>query len=123
MANPAELRSALGLGLLYTLVLVAAAALSDWIGLGGLYLVSLVSGLTDVDAITLTTLRLFTREELSATLAVNVVVIAVLSNMVFKSALALLIGGAAMARHAIAGMGAISIGLILAWGLVHLFGF
>lgn len=122
ISNPTELRGALTFGALYTVVLLTAAVMSDWVGKGGLYLVSLVSGLTDVDAITLTTLRLYAQEALDMPVAINVVLIAILSNMVFKSTLAVLIGGRAMARHAIAGMGAISFGLVAAWGLARLAG-
>jgi uncharacterized membrane protein (DUF4010 family) len=48
MGNPTELRTALGFGLMYAVVLLAAAWLSDWLGTRGLYAVALVSGLTDV---------------------------------------------------------------------------
>ena len=119
MGNPTELRPALGFGLLYGVVLLAAAWLSDWLGTRGLYAVALVSGLTDVDAITLSSLRLHNLDKLSVTVAVNVIVLAVLANLVFKSVLTLAIGGWQMARHAIAGMGALGLGLVLAWAIMH----
>jgi uncharacterized membrane protein (DUF4010 family) len=119
MGNPTELRTALGFGLLYGVVLLAAAWLSDWLGARGLYAVAVVSGLTDVDAITLSSLRLFNLDKLSATLAVDVVALAVLSNLAFKSMLALVIGGWPMARHAIAGMGAAGLGLVAAWAIMR----
>jgi len=53
MKNPTEIRAALGFGVLYALVLFAAAWLSDLVGSRGVYAVALVSGLTDLDAITL----------------------------------------------------------------------
>src|SRR3569832_2240715 len=59
MANPTELSTALGFGLMNAIVLLAAAWLSDWLGTRGLYAVALVSGLTDVAAITLSSLRLY----------------------------------------------------------------
>lgn len=119
MGNPTELRPALGFGLMYAGVLLAAAWLSDWLGTSGLYAVALVSGLTDVDAITLSSLRLHNLDKLAVTGLVNVVTLAVLSNLVFKSALALAIGGWRMARHAIAGMGAVGLGLIAAWAIMR----
>jgi len=119
MGNPTELRTALGFGLLYGVVLLAAAWLSDWLGARGLYAVALVSGLTDVDAITLSSLRLHNLDRLSATLAIDVVTLAVLSNLAFKSALALTVGGWPMARHAIAGMGALGLGLVAAWAIMR----
>ena len=117
--NPTELRTALGFGLMYATVLLAAAWLSNWLGTQGLYAVALVSGLTDVDAITLSSLRLFNLDKLPAAAVVNVVVIATLANLFFKSLLALIVGGHRMARHAAAGMGAVGLGLIAAWAIMR----
>ncbi len=117
MSNPTELRTALGFGLMYAAVLLTAAWLSDWLGTGALYLVALVSGLTDVDAITLSSLRLFNLDTLPVAAVVNVIVLATLANLAFKSVLAFVVGGHRMARHAAAGMGAVGLGLILAWAL------
>ena len=119
MGNPTELRPALGFGLMYGVVLLAAAWLSDWLGNSGLYGVALVSGLTDVDAITLSSLRLHNLDKLSVAVAVNVITLAVLANLVFKPALTLAIGGWRMARHAIAGMGAVGLGLVVAWAIMR----
>ena len=119
MSNPTELRTALGFGLMYGVVLLAAAWLSDWLGTRGLYAVALVSGLTDVDAITLSSLRLHNLDTLSVGVAVNVITLAVLANLAFKSALTLAIGGWHMARHAIAGMGAMGLGLVVTWAIIR----
>jgi len=119
MGNPTELRTALGFGLMYGVVLLAAAWLSDWLGNRGLYAVAVVSGLTDVDAITLSSLRLLNLDTLSAAVAVNVITLATLANLAFKSALALFIGGWQMARHAIAGMGALGLGMVVAWAIMR----
>jgi uncharacterized membrane protein (DUF4010 family) len=119
MGNPTELRTALGFGLMYAVVLLASAWLSDWLGTRGLYAVALVSGLTDVDAITLSSLRLFNLDMLSVTVVVNVITLAMLANLVFKAALALVVGGWQLARHAAAGMGALGLGLLLAWAIMR----
>ena len=119
MGNPTELRTALGFGLMYGVVLLAAAWLSDWLGTRGLYAVALLSGLTDVDAITLSSMRLHNLDKLSVSVLVNVITLATLANLGFKSALALIIGGWPMARHAIAGMGAAGLGLVLAWAIIR----
>jgi uncharacterized membrane protein (DUF4010 family) len=118
MGNPTELRTALGFGLIYAVVLLAAAGLSDWLGNRGLYAVALVSGLTDVDAITLSSLRLHNLDRLSVQGVVNVITLATLANLVFKSVLTLAIGGWPMARHAMAGMGAAGLGLVAAWAII-----
>jgi len=117
--NPTELRTALGFGLMYGVVLLAAAWLSDLLGTRGLYAVALVSGLTDVDAITLSSLRLHNLGTLSAGVVVNVIALAVLANLVFKSTLTLAIGGGQMARHAIAGLGTAGLGMIVGWAIIR----
>jgi len=119
MGNPTELRTALGFGLMYGVVLLAAAWLSDWLGTRGLYAVALVSGLTDVDAITLSSLRLHNLGTLSVAVVVNVITLATLANLAFKSVLTLSIGGWLMARHAIAGMGAMGLGLVVTWAIIR----
>ena len=116
VTNPTELRTALAFALLYPLVLMGSAWLHDVAGSKGLYLVALVSGLTDVDAVTLSSLRLFTVNELSATLAVASIALAVIANLAFKIGLVLIVGGGTLARRAIPGL--IAIGAGLAVGLL-----
>ena len=115
IANPTELRTALGFAALYAVILLLSAWLSDVMGNEALYGLALVSGLTDIDAISLSTLRLFNLGTLPAMNVVNVILLAVLANLVFKSALTISLGGWAKMRHAVAGMGAVALGLIGAW--------
>lgn len=88
--NPAELGSALWFGALYALVLFAVAAVKDHFGSSGLYVVALLSGLTDVDAITLSTANLVKSGRIAADTGWRLILLASLSNLVFK-------GGAVMA--------------------------
>jgi len=111
VSNPTELRTALAFGLLYGIVLLISAWVQDWAGSQGLYLVSLASGLTDVDAITLSTLHLFNLGKLPDNSAVIAVVLAILSNLVFKAGLVVTIGGKALARRVLPGFTAIALGL------------
>lgn len=115
MKNPTEMRAAIGFGLLYAGVLFAAAWLSDLVGDQGLYAVALVSGLTDVDAITLSSLRLFGLGNLQETQVITTVLLAMLANIAFKSGLAASIGGAALARQILPGMAAVAAGLVAGW--------
>ncbi|MHB1085359.1 MAG: MgtC/SapB family protein [Thiobacillus sp.] len=119
MSNPTELRTALGFGLMYAVVLLAAAWLSNWLGARGLYAVALISGLTDVDAITLSSLRLHNLGRLTVPVVVNVVTLAILANLVFKSVLTVTVGGWKMARHAIAGMAMVGLGLAITWAIIR----
>ena len=115
--NPTELKTALGFGAAYALVLLAAAWLSDFAGNRGLYVLAFVSGLTDVDAITLSSLRLYALERLELVATVTAVGIAMLANLAFKLGLAAAIGGRALALRAAAGMASVALGLLagLAW--------
>jgi uncharacterized membrane protein (DUF4010 family) len=54
--NPAELPTALSFGAFYAFVLLLAAELTERLGSAGLYAVASASGLTDVDAVTLSSL-------------------------------------------------------------------
>ncbi len=116
-SNPTEIHAALGFGLLFVVVLFCAAWLSDIAGSGGLYIVSVVAGLTDIDAIALSSLRLLNMEKLSSEQAVISIALAFISNMTFKFGLAFAIGGIALARHIAIGFIAIvsgvTIGLLL----------
>ncbi|MBI5330024.1 MAG: MgtC/SapB family protein [Betaproteobacteria bacterium] len=118
LSNPAEIRSALFFGGLYSLVLLASAWLARLLGEQGLYVVALASGLTDVDAITLSSLRLFGIGQVSGPTLATVVMLAVLANLAFKSMVVAVINGWRVARHTGAGMGAVGAGMILAWWMM-----
>ncbi|OHC71478.1 MAG: magnesium transporter MgtC [Rhodocyclales bacterium RIFCSPLOWO2_02_FULL_63_24] len=112
VTNPTEIRTALTFGALYALILVLSAWLQDVAGNRGLYLLALASGLTDVDAIVLSSLRMFSTDKLSAAQTVTAITLATLSNLAFKTGLVLVIGGAALARLTLPGLAAIAVGLI-----------
>jgi uncharacterized membrane protein (DUF4010 family) len=84
--NPTELKSALVFGGIYAIVLFAVAAAKTHFGERGLYVVAAISGLTDVDAITLSTMNLVNASTLSPSDGWRLVVIASTSNLVFKAA-------------------------------------
>ena len=109
--NPTEIRTALGFGALYAVVLFCSAWLSDVAGTKGMYAVALASGLTDVDAITLSSLRLFSIDQLSAGQAVTAIALAVLSNLTFKAGLIVTLGGWKLARLTLPAMLAVAAGI------------
>ena len=111
-SNPAELHTAISFGLLYVVVLLGAAWMADIAGSQGLYAVALVSGLTDVDAITLSSLRLFNIGQLNEQQTVTAITLAVLSNLAFKFGMVIFIGGWVLARQVVIGFGAIACGML-----------
>jgi uncharacterized membrane protein (DUF4010 family) len=114
--NPTELKTAMSFGLLYALVLLAAAWLQDIAGNSGLYIVAVVSGLTDADASVLSTLRMFNLDRIVLEDAIIAVTLALLANLVFKIGLLMSIGGKPLARQALPGL--LMIGAGMGLGLV-----
>jgi uncharacterized membrane protein (DUF4010 family) len=112
VTNPTEIKTALTFGGLYALILVLSAWLQDVAGNRGFYLLALASGLTDVDAITLSSLRMFSMEKLTAAQTITAITLATLSNLTFKTGLVVVIGGAALARRTLPGLAAIAAGLV-----------
>jgi len=114
LTNPTDLPVALGFGAAYAVVLLAAAWLNDLAGVAGVYAVALVSGLTDVDAISLSSFRLFGDGRVTAPGAVMAVVVALCSNAVVKATIVFVAGGASLGRRCIAGFGAMTAALLAA---------
>lgn len=117
--NPAELKSALMFGGLYAIVLLLVAAAKHWLGETGIYLVAAVSGLTDMDAITLSSGRLAERGRLDPESVWRAVVLASISNLVFKTGLIWTLGGRRLALRAAAWFAPIAgtgLALIALWG-------
>ncbi|MGK9164672.1 DUF4010 domain-containing protein [Inquilinus limosus] len=96
LGNPLELWSALKIVLLIVAVLVLSKILDAALGVAGLYLLAAVSGLADVDAITLSAARL-TQGGLDVAAGAAVVLIAAGVNTLVKAGLAVVLGGRAMA--------------------------
>ncbi len=113
--NPAEMHAAIGFGLLYVAVLLGSAWMKDVAGSQGLYIVALVSGLTDVDAITLSSLRLFNLGQLSEAQTVTSITIAFLANLTFKFGMVIFIGGRELAKLVATGFGLMTCGVLLGW--------
>lgn len=95
--NPAELRPALVFAGLYAAVLLALAATKRYAGDAGLYAVAFLSGLTDMDAITISTARLVAQAEPASGLAAQdgwrLIVVASMANLFFKASIAGCVGG------------------------------
>jgi uncharacterized membrane protein (DUF4010 family) len=101
MQNPTQFGTALLFAAFYALILLAAAWLSDVVGSGGLFALSFISGLTDVDAITLSSSRLALQGSIEMTAAATAITLAVTSNVLFKTAVAVMVGGPALGRIAV----------------------
>jgi uncharacterized membrane protein (DUF4010 family) len=94
--NPTELRAAITFGVLFAGVLLAVATARHYLGDRGIYGVAAISGLTDMDAITLSTSRLAAEGVIATTTAWRAIIIATIANLVFKAGIVALLGGPAL---------------------------
>jgi uncharacterized membrane protein (DUF4010 family) len=95
--RPFDLATALGFGAFLGLVSVLTEASRQWLGATGLYALALVSGLADVDAITLSLARMNASGTVSDDIAVRAIGAAVIASLGAKVALAWTAGGASFA--------------------------
>jgi uncharacterized membrane protein (DUF4010 family) len=84
--NPLQLGTALRFGALLGVILLLSEGMQEWFGDEGIYALAVVSGLMDVDAITVSLSRL-ARESLSEQTAVVGIVLAAATNTLVKGAL------------------------------------
>ena len=99
-SNPFDLVSAIKFGLLYALILLVARSAQLYFGDTGVYISSLLSGLADVDAITISLAQLSDAGTVSMTVAAQSIVIAVIANTIAKGAI-VVIGGASPLKRAL----------------------
>jgi uncharacterized membrane protein (DUF4010 family) len=90
--SPFALGPALKFGLFFGFVLYIAKLFQILFGDTGIYIASLVSGLADVDAITITMASLANTGDVTSVVAVSAITIAVCSNTVVKGGIAYLFG-------------------------------
>lgn len=113
---PSELRAAIAFGLLYALVLLAVAAARQHLGDAGLFTVAAISGLTDVDAITLSTAQLVKSGDLAAGTAWRAILVAGVSNLVFKGGTVVALGSKRLRKPVLVGFGvATVVAALLVW--------
>ncbi len=108
-SNPFDLLSAIKFGLLYGLVLLISRAAQMYLGDAGLYISSIISGVADVDAITLSMAELSRNDLIEMPKAALAIVLATLSNTTIKGGIALAMGGKALRKPLSLGIGAILI--------------
>jgi uncharacterized membrane protein (DUF4010 family) len=89
---PSDLRAAIVFGGLYAAVLFAVALAKEHLGERGLFAVAALSGLTDVDAITLSTAQLLKAGRLDLDTGWRLILTGALANLVFKAAAVAVLG-------------------------------
>jgi uncharacterized membrane protein (DUF4010 family) len=114
--NPSELKTALVFAALYVVVLLLATAAQDRFGDRGLYVVAVLSGLTDMDAITLSTARMLESATVTAEQTWKVILVAATANLVFKGAAVAVLGSRGLLWRILLTFGIIAAAnLLLVW--------
>jgi uncharacterized membrane protein (DUF4010 family) len=114
--NPFHLKRAVGWGLALATVLLVSAAARSWFGDRGLLVAAGLSGLADVDPITLAVSSQVRGVGLSATTASLAILLAVGANTLAKGAFAWVSGGRAFGQKLAVMLGAsLAVALLVAW--------
>ncbi|MCR4405971.1 MAG: MgtC/SapB family protein [Anaerolineae bacterium] len=101
VSNPFELSPAIKFGLLFAAILFISKAAQVYLGNVGVYLSSIVAGLTDVDAITLSMSRLASEATIPQVIAARAIVLAAMSNTVVKAGIMAIMGTSSLRRYAL----------------------
>ncbi|HSI65670.1 MAG TPA: DUF4010 domain-containing protein [Candidatus Saccharimonadia bacterium] len=94
---PSEMKGAVMFGLLYALVLLGVAVARHNFGQAGLFTVAAISGLTDMDAITLSTANLVNGNHIDPGTGWRIILTGGVANLVFKGIMVATIGSRALA--------------------------
>ncbi len=98
LANPFEFGIALRFGALLALILWLTKVLEEGLGSVGIYLTAAISGIADVDAITLTLAKLAHDPAVLETAALGILLAAAINTAV-KGTMAVVIGGSSMGKY------------------------
>ena len=112
---PYSLRTALGFGLFLAVISVTVPTAREWFGREGVYVIATLSGLADVDAITISLAMLFKTNELPISIASTAIFIAILTNLVVKAGMVIAAGNKHLGCVVITGYLAAAVSGLLTW--------
>lgn len=116
--NPSELKAAIIFAWLYALVLLAVAWAQENFGTRGLFVVAVLSGLTDMDAITLSLSDMVNRGHIEPGNGWRLILVAAMSNLVFKAGTVAVLGNKKLLGRVVVLFGiaiAVSLAVIFLW--------
>jgi uncharacterized membrane protein (DUF4010 family) len=111
--SPSNLRAAIVFGLLYGAILFAVAAAKEQFGDAGLYAVAAMSGLVDVDAITLSSAHMMKEGRIGVDIGWRLILVGVVSNLAFKAGAVALLGSAILRKRIALLFGLTTVGAVL----------
>lgn len=118
LRNPVTLKSALQFAALYAVIVFIAKVLIDRASEAALSVVGAVSGINDVDAITLAMANEVARQGLDPTVAAQAVLAAVTVNTIVKAGMAIILGSKLHGRSVGAVLGPAAVAGVVAWVLL-----
>jgi uncharacterized membrane protein (DUF4010 family) len=116
LRNPFDFWMAARFGLILAAVMVLSRALRTWLGDPGVLLVAGLSGLADVDAITLAIAR-FAPEEVALDVGAAAIMLAAVANTLLKGTIALANGKRTIILPIVMGLGCQLLAIALGYGL------
>jgi len=117
LANPLRLTTAVSFGLLLGIVIIAVQLAQDLFGTGGVYGASLISGLVDVNAITLSASELAKVGNVPERVAAVAIILATVVNTGSKAMLAYSLGDKGLRRKVLPAFGLIILAGLISGGL------
>lgn len=106
LRNPLNFNVAIQFALIYAAILWLVKFASDRFGDTGIYIASVISGLTDMDAISISMAKM-SRSDQNYDLATNAILLAAMSNTLVKFGIALVVGSVSLRKTVSFGFGAI----------------
>ena len=113
LSNPLRLKTAITFGLVFAVVLVVVEAANEYFGSAGVYIASILAGITDVDSITLSVSNLSLKGLLDARVAAIAIILATIMNTIAKAVMAMALGTPRL-RHLVL----IAFGIVVLTGLI-----
>lgn len=113
LSNPLRLSTAISFAIAFSVVLILARGTNEYFGDTGVFVTSVIAGIVDVDAITLTVSKLASSVQIEATVAAIVIVLAALVNTAGKAVFAISLGARDLRKPVL-----ISFGIVLLVGIV-----
>lgn len=114
VGNPLRLRVALQFGAMYAVIVFLVKATIAAKGNAGVLVLSGLSGLIDLDAITLSLSQMLSAGTLSTTIASQGILLAILANTIIKAGMAALFGSSALRLEVLSVLGVTAISVIAA---------
>lgn len=118
VTNPLRLSTAVGFGLAFAVVVVVVRMAQDVFGSAGVYAAASLTGLTGVDAITLSMAELTALGQVAPDVAAVAIVLAAISNTAAKAALAVAYGAPQLRRTVLPGFGAVVAMGVMVGGMI-----